>query len=65
MKVLVLLSSYNGEKFIKEQIDSILSQKDIEIGLIIRDDGSNDNTTNIISKYTRLLERMLVAQVVL
>ena len=53
MKVLVLLSSYNGEKFIKEQIDSILSQKDIEIGLIIRDDGSNDNTTNIISKYTR------------
>mgnify|MGYP000842391418 CR=1 FL=1 len=41
-EVLVLLSSYNGEKYIKEQIDSILTQKNITVKLFIRDDGSTD-----------------------
>lgn len=50
-KVLVLLSSYNGEKFISEQIDSILAQKDVEVKILIRDDGSSDSTLDIISKY--------------
>ena len=34
-EVLVLLSSYNGEKYIKEQIDSILTQKNITVKLFI------------------------------
>lgn len=33
-EVLVLLSSYNGEKYIKEQIDSILTQKNITVKLV-------------------------------
>lgn len=49
-KVLVLLSSYNGEKFILEQINSILNQTNVTIKLIIRDDGSTDNTATIIKK---------------
>lgn len=49
-KVLVLLSSYNGEKFISEQISSILNQTNVSIKLLIRDDGSSDNTTAIIEK---------------
>ena len=51
MKVAVLMSTYNGEKFIVEQLDSIIDQKDVECSLFIRDDGSSDNTLNIIEEY--------------
>ena len=47
-KVQVLLSTYNGEKYIKEQIESILNQKEVEVSLLIRDDGSTDKTIEII-----------------
>ncbi len=47
-KVNILLSAFNGEKYIEEQIRSILAQKDVKIHLIIRDDGSTDNTVKII-----------------
>lgn len=50
-KVQVLLSTYNGEKYIKEQIESILSQKEVEINLLIRDDGSSDRTLEIIEEF--------------
>lgn len=52
-EVLVLLSSYNGEKYIKEQIDSILTQKNITVKLFIRDDGSTDATRNILKEYEK------------
>lgn len=53
-KIAVLLSSYNGEKYIKTQIDSILNQKcSVELTLIIRDDGSTDNTLNILDEYRK------------
>lgn len=47
-KVAVLLSTYNGEKYVEQQINSILNQLDVEIDLFIRDDCSTDNTVNII-----------------
>ena len=50
MKVQVLMSSYNGEKYIEEQIKSILNQQNVEVSLLIRDDGSNDSTQKILSK---------------
>ncbi len=49
--VAVLLSSFNGEKFIIEQIESILGQKDVNLTLIIRDDSSTDSTTDLLKKY--------------
>lgn len=49
--VCVLMSTYNGEKYLKEQVDSILNQKDVNVSLLIRDDGSVDETLNIISEY--------------
>lgn len=49
-KVQILLSTYNGEKYIKEQIESILSQEKVEINLLIRDDGSTDKTLEIVEK---------------
>ena len=49
-KVQVLLSTYNGEKYIKEQIESILNQEEVEISLLIRDDGSLDKTVEIVKE---------------
>lgn len=49
--VQVLMSTYNGEKYIRRQIDSILNQKDVAIHLLIRDDGSTDSTCEIIRSY--------------
>lgn len=51
-QVVVLMSTYNGEKYLKEQIDSVLSQIGVEIKLVIRDDGSKDNTKRILKEYT-------------
>lgn len=50
-KVMVLLSSYNGEKYIAEQIDSILGQTYDNITIFVRDDGSTDNTVAILKEY--------------
>ena len=49
----ILLAAYNGEKFIAEQIDSILGQTFQDFRLLIRDDGSSDNTPAIIEEYAR------------
>lgn len=47
----VLMSAYNGEKYIKQQIDSILEQEECIVRLIVRDDGSTDCTKQILSQY--------------
>lgn len=47
----ILLPTYNGEKYIEEQISSILNQTYKNIRLIISDDCSKDNTINILKKY--------------
>lgn len=52
-RVLVLMSVYNGAKFIKQQIDSILSQKDVEVNLLIRDDCSKDNSLELLQGYSQ------------
>lgn len=51
MKVLVLMSTYNGEKFINEQIESILNQKGVDVNILIRDDGSTDKTPLMLENY--------------
>ncbi len=48
--VSVAMATYNGERFIEEQINSILNQTYPNIELVIVDDGSKDNTINIIKK---------------
>lgn len=52
-EVTVLMSTYNGEKYIKEQIDSILQQQNIHVNLLVRDDGSNDRTLEILDRYSK------------
>ena len=46
-KVDILLATYNGEKYIREQIDSILNQNHKDFRLLISDDGSTDKTIEI------------------
>lgn len=47
----ILLPTYNGSKYIRQQIDSILSQTYKDWRLLIRDDGSKDDTLDIVKKY--------------
>lgn len=51
--VLVLISSYNGENYIREQLQSLISQKGVETRILIRDDGSCDRTLDIIKEFQR------------
>jgi len=54
MKVAVLMSTYNGEKYIREQIDSILQQSGpFKVDLWVRDDGSTDSTHTILEEYRK------------
>jgi Glycosyltransferases involved in cell wall biogenesis len=49
--IAILMATYNGEKYIKEQLDSILNQTYKDITCFIHDDGSTDGTIDIIKKY--------------
>ena len=51
MKLLVLLSSYNGEKYLREQVDSLLAQTLDGVEILVRDDGSTDGTRTILEAY--------------
>lgn len=53
-KVQILLSTYNGEKYLNELLDSLLSQSYKSIEILIRDDGSNDGTIKILKQYEKL-----------
>jgi glycosyltransferase involved in cell wall biosynthesis len=51
MKIMVLLSTWNGEKYVKEQLASILAQQvDGTVEVLVRDDGSCDDTVRIVEE---------------
>lgn len=50
-KIQVLLSAYNGEKYILEQLESIQQQKEVELSILIRDDESTDKTVTLLKDY--------------
>ncbi|CUR63288.1 glycosyltransferase [Leuconostoc gasicomitatum] len=56
MKIAVLMSTFNGEHYLEEQLDSIISQnldsRDCKIEIYIRDDGSSDSTLSLLKKYS-------------
>ncbi|MBP6896394.1 MAG: glycosyltransferase [Pseudacidovorax sp.] len=47
-KVLVLLATFNGGKFVADQIASVLAQRDVDASIFVRDDGSVDETKKIL-----------------
>ena len=57
-KVDILMATYNGEKYIEKQIESIINQTFQNWTLFISDDGSNDATNQIIHNYSLIDERI-------
>ena len=51
-EVAVVISTYNGEKWIKDQLDSIINQTYKNIKIFVRDDGSKDGTLDILREYS-------------
>lgn len=57
MKIAIMLSTYNGKRYLREQLDSIMNQDiDAQVVLYIRDDNSNDETEEIVSKYSKKMQ---------
>lgn len=50
-RVNILLSSYNGEAFIEEQLQSLMEQAGVETDILVRDDGSTDGTRAILDRW--------------
>ena len=53
MKLWVLISAYNGEKYLREQLESLLHQTLPGTGILVRDDGSTDGTRSILEAYRK------------
>lgn len=60
--VLVLMSTYNGEKYLREQLDSILAQKDVDVTILVRDDGSKDSTVEILEEYKNAYPEIIILE---
>ena len=55
IKVVVLLATYNGEKYLHAFLESLVAQTFKEFELIVRDDGSSDETLSIVNSYSNKL----------
>lgn len=53
MKLIILLSAYNGASFIRQQLDSLLTQSLPGVEILVRDDGSTDDTCKILEEYAK------------
>lgn len=60
MKIDILMATYNGEKYLREQIDSILNQTFKDFNLIICDDCSKDSTWEILQEYEKKDSRVKI-----
>lgn len=61
-KLAVLLATYNSQKFLEAQIDSLLNQTYKDFVLYIRDDGSIDNTMEIIRNYLKRYSNIILME---
>ena len=61
-KITVLMSVYNGERYLRESVDSILNQTYTDFEFIIIDDGSTDSTQSIIEEYSAKDKRIITMQ---
>lgn len=59
-KVAILLSTYNGEKFLEEQLRTLQHQKNIDATIYVRDDGSKDGTLDLISKFSKSGMKLII-----
>ena len=61
-RVAILLAAYNGSRFIREQLDSILGQTFADFTLYVRDDGSSDDTVRIVRSYVERDDRVCLLE---
>jgi len=54
VKVTVLLATYNSSRFLREQLDSLFAQTFQDWTMVVRDDGSSDDTLKIIEEYSKV-----------
>ncbi len=59
-KIIVLMSAYKGKKYLAEQLNSILNQKNVDVEILIRVDGSPDDTFQFISDISLYESRIKV-----
>jgi rhamnosyltransferase len=57
---IVLLSTLNGEKYLREQLDSLASQSFTSFQVLVRDDGSTDSTLEILKTYKETLKMVIL-----
>ena len=50
-KICILMSTWNGELYIRELLESLYNQKDVQFDILVRDDGSKDSTLDILEEY--------------
>ena len=50
-EISVLMSVFNGDKWLKQSVESVLSQKGVDFELVVINDGSTDKTRNILDSY--------------
>lgn len=60
MNISVAMATYNGAKYIEEQIDSILKQLNSDDELVVSDDNSNDGTLEILERYQQNDKKVIV-----
>jgi glycosyltransferase involved in cell wall biosynthesis len=53
MSVEILLSTYNGAKYLRPQLESLLGQDYLDLKILLRDDGSTDDTLHIVEQFAR------------
>lgn len=58
--IAVLLATYNGAKYIEEQLLSILNQKNVSLSIYVSDDFSSDNTLEIIEKIQKKYNNIII-----
>lgn len=59
------MSTYNGEKYLAEQLKSIDQQEGVVMSVMIRDDGSKDHTLSILSSWKEEMQKTIVGGVIL
>lgn len=57
-KIVALLSTYNGERFLRAQLDSLLAQEGVGLRVLARDDGSSDGTLGLLAAYKERYPRV-------
>lgn len=58
--IAICMATYNGDKYLREQIESILNQTNQNWVLFVRDDNSTDSTLQILQQYTSLYQNKII-----